>query len=66
MEAVLAISFVFPDVPVNVSPGGRPFTRADIKFQGVDQAGPSFEVRVFLNHPDATFTQIRPPAPKKQ
>lgn len=53
MEAVLAINFVFPDVPADVSPGGRPFMRADIKFHGVDQAGPSFEVRVFLNHPDA-------------
>jgi hypothetical protein len=30
------------------------FDRADIEFQGVDQSGPSFEARVFLNNPGAT------------
>jgi tyrosinase len=27
--------------------------RADIQFRGVEQAGPSFEARVFLNNPEA-------------
>ncbi|HEX3862979.1 MAG TPA: hypothetical protein VHY35_14935 [Stellaceae bacterium] len=30
------------------------FNRADLVFEGVDHSGPSFEARVFLNHPDAT------------
>jgi hypothetical protein len=29
------------------------FERADIIFQGVDQSGPSFEARVFVNNPKA-------------
>lgn len=32
----------------------RDFKRADLVFEGVDHAGPSYEARVFLNHPDAT------------
>jgi hypothetical protein len=32
------------------------FERADIVFEGVDQAGPSFEARVFLNNTNARET----------
>ena len=28
-------------------------TRADLTFYGLDHGGPSYEVRVFFNHPDA-------------
>jgi hypothetical protein len=31
----------------------RDFRRADLVFEGVDHAGPSYEGRVFLNNPDA-------------
>jgi len=44
--------FLFSDVPVSL-PRGRSFSRADIRFSGVDQSGPSFEVRVFLSNPKA-------------
>ncbi|MGH9719641.1 MAG: hypothetical protein ACRD8O_05475 [Bryobacteraceae bacterium] len=39
------------------------FERGDIAFEGVDQSGPSFEVRVFLNNPDANLeTPLTPEA----
>src|SRR5437016_3656407 len=46
--------------PIRVSSfKGTP--RAEIVFTGVDQAGPSFEGRVFLNNPDADVTTARTP-----
>jgi hypothetical protein len=39
----------------------RDARRAEIVFAGVDQAGPSFEGRVFLNNPDADETTPRAP-----
>lgn len=46
---------VFTSPPIRVRTGvrGRDFRRADILFEGVDQSGPSFEARVFLNNPSA-------------
>lgn len=44
---------VFRNVPVDTKPGGRPFSDAEIVARGVDQAGTSFEVLVFLNNPGA-------------
>jgi hypothetical protein len=38
--------------PVSVTPF-QGVSRAELVFGGVDQAGPSFEGRVFLNNPDA-------------
>jgi hypothetical protein len=32
----------------------RDFKRADLVFEGVDHAGPSYEARIFLNNPGAT------------
>ncbi|HEY5989378.1 MAG TPA: hypothetical protein VIV12_23800 [Streptosporangiaceae bacterium] len=29
------------------------FARADLTFYGLDHSGPSYEVRIFVNHPDA-------------
>lgn len=34
-------------------PAQRDFSRADIRFEGVEQAGPAYEARVFLNNPEA-------------
>ena len=39
--------------PIDAGPLDESFYRADIRFDGVDHAGPSFEVRVFLNNPQA-------------
>jgi hypothetical protein len=36
--------------------------RAELVFTGVEQAGPSFEGRVFLNNPDADESTARDPA----
>ena len=43
---------------LHVAPGaaGLHFERADIVIHGVDQSGPSFEVRVFLNAPTANVS----------
>jgi hypothetical protein len=38
------------------------FDRADIEIYGVDQSGPSFEGRVFVNNPNATAET--PPTPE--
>ena len=42
-----------PPIRLNPGPKGLNFDRADIEFHGVDQSGPSFEGRVFLNNPAA-------------
>ena len=62
-EAVSVASRVFTSAPIRVHTGlrGRDFQRADIIFEGVDQSGPSFEARVFLNNPDANHeTEMTP------
>jgi hypothetical protein len=43
-------SYTSPPIPVDPSIAGA---RAELVFAGVEQAGPSFEGRVFLNNPDA-------------
>jgi hypothetical protein len=42
---------VFPSVPIPIGPEHA--ARADIVVDGLDQAGPSFELRVFVNNPGA-------------
>lgn len=37
----------------------RDFNRADLVFEGVDHAGPSYEARVFLNNPGANVDTPR-------
>jgi hypothetical protein len=39
----------------------KDFQRADLIFEGVDHAGPSFEARVFLNNAEATEATPRRP-----
>ncbi|WP_036339186.1 hypothetical protein [Modestobacter caceresii] len=48
------IDLVFP---VDVPPA--PFSRADLVVTGVDHSSTSYEVRLFLNDPDATATTPR-------
>ena len=44
---------LLPPTPLD---GDAPLRRADIVFTGVDQSGPSYEVRVFLNNAEADET----------
>lgn len=45
---------VFPSVAIPIdAEGSSSLRRADIVVAGVEQAGPSFELRVFLNNPRA-------------
>ncbi|HVC57232.1 MAG TPA: hypothetical protein VND95_14845 [Stellaceae bacterium] len=37
----------------------RDFNRADLVFEGVDHAGPSYEARIFLNNPNADAETAR-------
>lgn len=46
--------------PISVSSFGDA-ERAELVFRGVEQAGPSFEGRVFLNRPDADETTTATP-----
>jgi hypothetical protein len=54
----------FVSAPMRVPLGakGIHFDHADIEFEGVDQSGPSFEARVFLNNPQANAKT--PPTPE--
>jgi hypothetical protein len=45
--------YVSPPIRLNLPGSQRDFQRADVEITGVDQSGPSFEVRVFLNNPNA-------------
>jgi hypothetical protein len=42
-------------------PSRASFSRADIQFEGVEQAGPAYEGRVFLNNPEADASTPRTP-----
>jgi hypothetical protein len=54
---------IFRSPPVRVDAGELDrMTRADIVFEGVDQSGPSYEVRVYLNNPTADEGTGRSPA----
>jgi hypothetical protein len=45
--------FVSRTIRLNLGPKGLKFDQARIKLSGIDQAGPSFEGRIFLNNPRA-------------
>jgi len=45
--------FVSPPIRLDLGPRGLNFERADIEIAGLEQAGPSFEGRVFINNPQA-------------
>jgi hypothetical protein len=48
-------TFVSPPIRLDLGPRGRNFERADIEIAGLEQAGPSFEGRVFINNPQANL-----------
>ena len=54
-ERLQSVTSIFRSgsVPVDAGGKGSDFERADIVFEGVEQAGGSFEARVFLNNPEA-------------
>jgi hypothetical protein len=51
-------SYTAPPIPAAPFRGER---RAELVFAGVEQGGPSFEGRVFLNNPDADESTARSP-----
>ena len=51
-------SYTAPPIAMNAL---RDVRRAELVFRGVEQAGPSFEARVYLNNPDADETTERTP-----
>lgn len=55
------MAFKSSPISVPADPPAHGFGRADIEFEGVDQAGPSFEARVFVNNPAADETTERTP-----
>ena len=44
----------FVSTPISLASLDAGFQRADLVFTGLDHSGPSYEVRVFFNRPDAT------------
>ena len=53
--------FVSPPIRLDLGPRGLNFERADIEIAGLDQAGPSFEGRVFVNNPQADLDTAATP-----
>ncbi|MGH4022790.1 MAG: hypothetical protein ACRDT0_26850 [Pseudonocardiaceae bacterium] len=53
-EQTLVVDVRFPG-----DEGATPFNRADVVFTGVDHSGISYDVRLFLNNPDATASTPR-------
>ena len=47
--------FVSPPIRLDLGPRGLKFERADVEITGIEQAGPSFEGRVFLNNSEANL-----------
>ena len=43
----------FLSAPIPLAGVRRGFRRADLVFHGLDHSGPSYEVRIFFNQPDA-------------
>ena len=62
-ERLQSVTSVFRSgrVPVDAGGKGGDFERADIVFDGVEQAGGSFEARVFLNNPEADASTPKTP-----
>ena len=44
----------FVSGPISLDGVDTAFHRADLVFHGLDHSGPSYEVRIFFNRPDAT------------
>jgi hypothetical protein len=54
--------FISPPIRLTLGPAGLNFERADIEVYGLDQSGPSYEGRIFLNNPGANVQT--PPMPE--
>jgi tyrosinase len=48
------VSARFVSSPISLAGIDAGFHRADLVFYGLDHSGPSYEVRIFFNRPDAT------------
>jgi hypothetical protein len=53
------VSARFVSAPIALAAVGGGFHRADLVFHGLDHSGPSYEVRIFFNRPDATAATPR-------
>ena len=51
----------FVSTPISLANLDAGFQRADLVFAGLDHSGPSYEVRIFFNQPDATAGTPRTP-----
>lgn len=49
----------FVSSPISLAGVDGGFHRADLVFSGLDHSGPSYEVRIFFNRPDATADTSR-------
>lgn len=52
------MAYTAPSIPISPSLASR---RVELVFTGIDQAGPSFEGRVFLNNPNANESTAQTP-----
>jgi len=55
------VSAPFVSAPISLASLDSGFRRADLVFQGLDHSGPSYEVRIYFNRPDATAGTPRTP-----
>jgi hypothetical protein len=55
------VSARFVSAPISLASLDSGFRRADLVFQGLDHSGPSYEVRIYFNRPDATADTPRTP-----
>jgi hypothetical protein len=55
------VSAPFVSAPISLASLDGGFRRADLVFQGLDHSGPSYEVRIYFNRPDASAGTPRTP-----
>jgi hypothetical protein len=53
------VSARFVSAPIPLAAVDGAFHRADLVFRGLDHSGPSYEVRIYFNRPDATVDTPR-------
>lgn len=56
----MAVTF---EIELPSGPDQPEFARADLVFYGLDHSGPSYEVRIFVNHPKPAPPRRSPPTP---
>jgi len=55
------VSAPFVSAPISLASLDSGFRRADLVLQGLDHSGPSYEVRIYFNRPDANAGTPRTP-----